>query len=54
MVEHIKYDNIIKVGYLNEKEEELMEKYCEIFDIVITNDGGLEAVNDILKQIIIK
>lgn len=54
MVEHIKYDDIIKVGYLNEKEEELMEKYCEIFDIVITNDGGLEAVNKILKQIIIK
>ena len=54
MVEHIKYDSIIKVGYLNEKETELMEKYCEIFDIVIINDGGLEVVNKILKQIITK
>ncbi len=52
MVEHIKYDNIIKIGYLNEKEEELRDKYLEIFDVVITNDGSLEEVNKILNKII--
>jgi 5'-nucleotidase len=52
MVEHIKYDNIIKIGYLNEKLEELKDKYTDIFDVVILHDKGLDAIINILKQII--
>jgi 5'-nucleotidase len=54
MAKNIKYDNIIKVGYLNEKKDEWLEEYCKKFDIVIMNDQGLETVIDILKQIIIE
>jgi 5'-nucleotidase len=52
MVQNIKYDNIIKIGYLNEKEEELKEKFLEIFDVVITNDGSFEYINKLLKNIL--
>ncbi|MDD3808597.1 MAG: hypothetical protein PHG49_03810 [Candidatus Pacebacteria bacterium] len=52
MVENIQYDNIIKIGYLNEKEDILKDKYLDIFDVVITNDGGLDEVNKILNNII--
>lgn len=52
MVGHIKYDNIIKIGYLNEKEDELKDKYAEIFDVVISHDQGLEPIINILKQIV--
>ncbi len=51
MVKNIEFTNIIKIGYLNEKEEELKDKYLKIFDVVITGDGGLDFVNDLLKQI---
>ncbi len=53
MAKNIKYKNIIKVGYLNEKEEELFEEYSNKFDIVITNDQGLETISNILKRIAI-
>lgn len=52
MVEHIKYDNIIKIGYLNDKEDELKDKYAELFDVVILQDKGLETIINILKRII--
>jgi len=52
MVGHIKYDNIIKIGYLNEKEDELKDKYAEIFDVVILQDQGLEPIINILTQIV--
>lgn len=52
MVQNIKYDNIIKIGYLNEKEEELKERFLEIFDVVITNDGSFEYINKLLKNIL--
>jgi len=52
MVQNIEYNNIIKIGYLNEKEEELKDRFLEIFDVVITNDGSFEYINNLLKQIL--
>jgi 5'-nucleotidase len=51
MVSNIKYDNIIKIGFLNEKENELLENFKNVFDIVIINDGSLKIVNEVFRTI---
>lgn len=52
MSEGMEHDNIIRVGFLNENKEELLEKYMEAFDVVITNDGGMEYVKGIVEEIL--
>ncbi len=51
MTSYIQFENIIKIGFLNEKEEELMETFKKVFDIVIINDGSLEIVNEVFRVI---
>lgn len=51
MVEGFDYDNLIKVGFLNEKPEENLEHYKHNFDAVILNDSSLNFVNKTLKDI---
>jgi 5'-nucleotidase len=48
MIEGIAYDNLIKVGFLNEEIEANLEAYQRAFDIVITNDGSCAPVNELL------
>ncbi len=46
------YDNLLKVGFLNEKTEESLEHYKKAFDVVILNDVSLNYINNLLKEII--
>lgn len=46
------YDNLIKIGFLNEKVEENLEKYKENFDIILLNDTNFGYVNELLRGII--
>ena len=46
------YDNIIKIWFLNEKENELMWEYLERYDVVITWDWNLNFVNEFLENIL--
>lgn len=48
----IPHDSIIKIGFLNEKVDELFEKYSKSFDILILNDGPMNYVNKLIKEII--
>ena len=52
MIEGFDYDNIIKIGFLNENADERLDDFKKNFDVVILNDDGMEAVNDILKIIL--
>lgn len=52
MVDGFDYDEIIKIGFLNEKVEENKQKYLESFDVVITGDGDMEYVNELMKKIL--
>ncbi len=52
MVDGFEYDNLLKIGFLNENIEENLENYKKAFDIVILNDGSMEFVNNLLKEII--
>ncbi len=51
MVKGFDYENIIKVGFLNEKIKESLERYSELYDVLILNDGNLDFINSLLKQI---
>ena len=52
MIKGFDYDNLIKVGFLNEKIEENLEIYKKNFDIVLLNDTNFNYVNKLFKEII--
>lgn len=41
-------DHILKIGYLNDRMDELSEKYMDSYDIVLAKDESLEVANFIL------
>ncbi|XP_069814547.1 cytosolic 5'-nucleotidase 3A isoform X1 [Dendropsophus ebraccatus] len=45
-------ENILKIGYLNDKVEELLEKYMDAYDIVLVKDETLDVANSILQKIL--
>lgn len=45
-------DNILRVGFLNDKVEEQRGKYTEAYDIVLEKDETLDVVNGILHFIL--
>ena len=51
MVEGIKYNEIIKIGCLNNNIEENLEQYKKAYDVVILNACSMNFVNKLLKQI---
>ena len=44
--------NILKIGFLNKIDETKLEKYKNIFDIVLINDLTFDTPNQILKYIL--
>ena len=46
------YKNLIKIGFLNEEIDKLKDIYKKSFDAVILNDGSMDYVNKLLKEII--
>lgn len=52
MIKGFDYDNIIKIGFLNQKVEENLKFYKKIYDVVILNDSDMFYVNELLKELI--
>lgn len=52
MITGFEYDNLLRVGFLNDKVEENIENYKNNFDVVITNDGEMGFVNELLNEIL--
>jgi len=52
MVKGFDYDNLIKIGFLNENVEENLEHYKRNFDVVILNDSSLDYINKLLRETI--
>ena len=42
---------ILKIGFLNYHIDEKIEEYKKHYDVVITNDGSMDFVYDLLKEI---
>uniref|UniRef100_V9KK26 5'-nucleotidase n=2 Tax=Callorhinchus milii TaxID=7868 RepID=V9KK26_CALMI len=45
-------ENILKIGFLNDKVEELLEQYLAAYDIVLVRDETLDVANGILEHIL--
>ncbi len=52
MTEGIEPEVIIRIGFLNDNKEQLLEKYMQEFEVVITDDGDMEYVNEMVEEII--
>jgi len=52
MIKGFNYDNLIKMGFLNENIEENLELYKENYDVVILNDSSLDYINKLLREIV--
>ncbi len=52
MVEGFEYDNLMRISFLNDNVKENLEAHKRNFDVVITNDGDMDFVNNLLKEII--
>ena len=51
MVKGFDYENLLKVGFLNEEVERDLEEYKRNFDVVIRNDSDMKYVNEFVKLI---
>jgi 5'-nucleotidase len=53
MIEGFDYDNLIKIGFLNENIEENLEYYKRNYDVIILNDSSIDYVNSLLGEMVI-
>lgn len=52
MITGFNYNNIIKVGFLNENVEENLNLYGKNFDIILTDDSDMNYLNKFMKEIV--
>jgi len=52
MIKGFKYDNLIKIGFLNKNIKENLKSYHKNFDIIITKDSEMTSVNKLLKEVV--
>ena len=50
MIAGFDYDNLIKVGFLNNETEKNLEEYKRNYDVLILNDGSMDYINKFLKR----
>lgn len=51
MADGITYvEHILKIGYLNDRVDKLLEKHMDSYDIVLVKDESLEVDNFILQK----
>jgi len=53
MVNGFDCENIIKIGFLNEGIDVNLPSYKEVFDAIILNDGPMDFVNSLLKELVL-
>lgn len=52
MVKGLTYDNLLKIGFLNEEIEKNLDEFKKSFDVVILNDSPMDYLNKVLREII--
>ena len=51
MIEGFKYENLLKIGFLNFDYNKLREEYKNNFDIVLEGDGDFNQVTNLIKNL---
>ena len=54
MIDGFDYDNLIKIGFLNENIDQDLKYFKNDYDIVLLNDSSMKPINNLLKEIIDK
>ncbi|MBL7150752.1 hypothetical protein ISS86_02370 [Candidatus Microgenomates bacterium] len=54
MIKGFDYDNLIKIGFLNENIKENLPHYKKAYDVVLTNDTSMNFINNLLKQLLVQ
>ncbi len=52
MIEGFDYDNLIKIGFLNENVEGSLEEFKKSYDVVILNDGDFGFINELVGGVV--
>ena len=52
MIDGFAYDTLLKIGFLNTDDERTKEKFMQLYDVLILQDGSLEYVSEILNSIL--
>jgi 5'-nucleotidase len=52
MINGFEYNNIIKIGFLNEDNSRL-DEFKKAFDVTILNDGSMDYLNILLKELVV-
>jgi len=47
MAEWFNYENLLKIWFLNEKEDELLTEYKKFYDIILTWDNDALFLNEL-------
>lgn len=51
MADGFEYNNLLKIGFLHEKQDENLEYYKNNYDVVLLEDNSIEFINNFLKEI---
>ena len=52
MVQGFDYNNLIKIGFLNENVKENLESFKANYDVLILNDSSLDYINKLLREMV--
>jgi len=52
MVEGFDYNNLIKIGFLDENVEKNLESFKANYDVLVLNDSPMDYINELLREII--
>lgn len=52
MIEGFDYDNLIKIGFLNEEVNKQSEIYNHHYDVVILDDSSMKFINEFLMKVV--
>lgn len=52
MITGFSYNNLIKIGFLNENVRKNIQTYKKAYDVIILNDGPMDYINKLLSIII--
>ena len=54
MIAGFSYDEIIRIGFFNDPERESLNEFKKLYDVIVTQDGPMDYVTGIVKEIINK
>jgi 5'-nucleotidase len=49
MTEGLHPETVLRVGFLNDKVDERLQQYLQVYDVVILGDGDLRFATDLLR-----